>query len=366
MDWGALAQHAAAVRSARRGRESRAEGARVLLDLGQARRYRLVSGHLNERLRTGEFDLAAFGGLQDSSPRSALISLHARMHDVGPDDWEAPALAQVWLRWADYVVPHSAVGAFTLGALPRDPHQRRALIELADAVLAVLDGRRLRPREVAAAIPGLPNEHFLRSLCLTGKVHIRWDASTTVLVPAEPVAIDEEQARLELARRFLHWLGPANQAQFSRWAGVAAADAYATWRALAAELLPVSLDGRARWALASDEAALTGAGTPVINGVRMLPAGDPYLSLDHGFVVADPPARLEERSPGGVTRRVLNSLTGRVVVDGEIVGSWGRTGGRVTVAPWPEMAGPDRDRISAEIETLNRPMARRIHTSWVD
>ncbi len=68
-------------------------------------------------------------------------------------------------------------------------------------------------------MPDLPTPTILRLCSVTGKVHIRWDAHTTVLLPAglaEPagtvhlcvVGVDEDEARLELARRFLAWLAP--------------------------------------------------------------------------------------------------------------------------------------------------------------
>lgn len=62
---------------------------------------------------------AARAGLQDSSPRSALLSLHARVEGIQPDAWRDPILAQVFgPRGAIYVVPRSDVGVFTLGLLP--------------------------------------------------------------------------------------------------------------------------------------------------------------------------------------------------------------------------------------------------------
>ena len=58
----------------------------------------------------------AAAGLQDSVPRSALHSLHARVEGISHDAWEDPALVQVWgLRYTTYVVPAGDHAAFTLG-----------------------------------------------------------------------------------------------------------------------------------------------------------------------------------------------------------------------------------------------------------
>ena len=48
---------------------------------------------------------AAWAGLQDSMPRAALLSLHARVAGVEPSTWEDPSLAQLWgPRYHTYVV----------------------------------------------------------------------------------------------------------------------------------------------------------------------------------------------------------------------------------------------------------------------
>src|SRR5215510_6542011 len=72
--------------------------------------FRQRASHLHRRLPRGRLVDAAFAGLQDSSPHSAVLSLHARVHDVSPSDWEDPGLVQIWgPREADYVVPKQDV-----------------------------------------------------------------------------------------------------------------------------------------------------------------------------------------------------------------------------------------------------------------
>ena len=104
--------------------------------LGQTRRVTTIVGrdqvlrhrarvmHLDHRLPAGSFAAAAWGGLQDSIPRSGVLSLHARVEDTHSDSWEDPSVAQVWFRGSDYIVPRPDAGIFTLGASPRDPYPR--------------------------------------------------------------------------------------------------------------------------------------------------------------------------------------------------------------------------------------------------
>jgi len=69
------------------------------LDLSRAQilAFRRTAGALDARLAPGAASLrrAAWAGLQDSMPRAALLSLHARVEGTRPDTWEDPALIQL-------------------------------------------------------------------------------------------------------------------------------------------------------------------------------------------------------------------------------------------------------------------------------
>src|SRR5439155_4462785 len=83
--------------------------------------FRRRVGALDERMPMGAKSLrrAAWAGLQDSMPRAALLSLHARVEGVGPSTWEHPSLAQLWgPRYSTYVVPKRDFALFSLGRLP--------------------------------------------------------------------------------------------------------------------------------------------------------------------------------------------------------------------------------------------------------
>ena len=70
----------------------------LALSRDQILAFRRRVGALDERLPWGAASLrtAAWAGLQDSMPRSALLSIHARVAGAGADALEHPSLAQVW------------------------------------------------------------------------------------------------------------------------------------------------------------------------------------------------------------------------------------------------------------------------------
>src|SRR4029077_2447363 len=82
--------------------------------------FRRRVGALDERMPMGSQSLrrAAWAGLQDSMPRAALLSLHARVEGVEASTWEDPSLAQLWgPRYHTYVVAKRDFALFSLGRL---------------------------------------------------------------------------------------------------------------------------------------------------------------------------------------------------------------------------------------------------------
>ena len=356
-------EHARAVQQGRTAGRGRAAGPAVpVVDPASVGWFRARAMHLAERLPDGALATGAAGGLQDTAPRAALVALGARVGGVGPDGWEHPDLVQIWFRQADYVVPRADVGVFTRGAMPRDPGRAAALERVADAIAGMLAGEGRTTRALTPALPEVRGDHWVRLAAVTGRLHIRWDARTVVVWAVDAAPGDDEAARTELARRFLRWLGPADDRQFARWAGVSRDDAAETWRRLGDELVPVSVAGHARSLLAADEPALRSAAPG--EGVRFLPLFDPWLYPDPAPVVPAAPPRVAGREPGpGISRRLLNSLAGRVLVDGAVVASWGRADARLTIAPWGDV---DRVRIGEEIEVLGTTLGRALTVRWLD
>jgi hypothetical protein len=322
-------------------------------------RYRARVSHLDEKLAPGSVAQAAWGGLQDSVPRAGVVSLHARVAGTRPDSWEDPSLVQIWFRGgADYLVPRADVGIFTLGSYPRDPDAAAHLERLADAIDRVAAGRTLLVRDLSAQL-ALDHPTRIRTVAVTGRAHIRWDAANIWLIPAERPELDVEDARRELARRFVHWFGPTTVKRLATWTGVAPRDARETWASIAGDLTPVDVEGEERLMLAADLAELE-RGEPV-RGVRLVPFDDPFTKLDADLLVRDETRRFRVFPPTG---QGVGHIPGAVLVDGEVVGSWQRQQRKVTIHPWAAPSAEVREAI--EWEALAFPIASpaKAGVSW--
>src|SRR5436305_1527421 len=92
-----------------------AMAAPLALNREQILAFRRRVGALDERLPPGDDSLrqAAWAGLQDSMPRAALLSVHARLSGTEPPTWEHPSLVQLWgPRYQVNVVASAVVAAF--------------------------------------------------------------------------------------------------------------------------------------------------------------------------------------------------------------------------------------------------------------
>lgn len=323
--------------------------------------FRARASHLDRKLPAGSLTRAAYAGLQDTLPRAGVIGLHARVEGVESTSWDDPSLCQIWFRGgADYIIPRSDIGIFTLGSRPRDEVICAAADAVADRVVGHLAGRQIRVREVQEAL-GFDHPMAIRSTGITGRVLIRWNASLIWVYACEPPDIDVQDARLELARRYLHWLGPQTVERFAWWAGIKPRDAKVTWDALRSELEVVELDGRERFVLERDADALRDA-TPV-EGVRLVHNDDPLLKDDHQLIAPDAERRRRlyprgKESPGYAVCALL--------VDGDVAGVWQRQQRKVTIHPWRKLS--KKVRVEIEAEALSFPIAARsaASVSWVD
>ena len=325
----------------------------------QVIRYRIRASHLDAKLPPGSFAKAAWGGLQDSVPRGGVISLHARVEGTQPNSWEDPSVAQIWFRGgADYIVPRADVGVFTLGSLPRAPGAAARLEGLADEIHRVAEGRTLKVREVQELL-GAGHPTAVRFAAPTGRILIRWDARDIWLIPIERPDIDPERARLELARRFVHWFGPTTRAAMARWTGVTNSDATTTWRGIEKDLVPVELDGAERHVLASDVDALLRAAP--VEGIRLLPFDDALTKLDRELLVRDPDIRRRVIPPAGTS---LGYIPGAILADGELVGAWQRQQRRVRIHPTQRLSAAVRKAVEREARTFPIAGAAEPTVSW--
>jgi Winged helix DNA-binding domain len=310
--------------------------------------YRRRVGALDERLPSGRTSLrqAAWAGLQDSMPRAAILSIHARVEGTEPGTWEDPALVQLWgPRFSTYVVPARDRAVFTLGRLPDDAKGRRVAEEAAARLHAALGGEVVTDRE-AGRRTGL-NSNWFRYAAPTGTVLIRWEGARAPTIWNVPrPRVDPRQARRELARRYLRVFGPTTADSFARWAGIGGGEAADAFDGLARSLAAVRTPIGEAWILAADEPFL-GAPPGAPAAARLLPSGDTYFLLqgaDRSLLIpqADRRAQLW-------TSRVW---PGAVLVDGEIVGTWRRAGATLTIATWRRLSRAEREAVDAEAASL--------------
>jgi DNA glycosylase AlkZ-like len=313
--------------------------------------FRRRVGALDQRLPWGAESLrqAAWAGLQDSMPRAALLSIHARVAGAGPGAWEDPSLVQVWgPRYGVYVVHADDLAVFTLGRLPG--HGKRKFAEELTARLdELLAGSRMRYDDAGQALGTHGNN--LRYAALTGRLAIRWEGARRPLVwIVPPPQIEEAEAARELARRYLHVFGPATAAGFAKWASVGARQAVALFEGLAPELVAVRTPLGEAWLLAQDEPALRKAPLPAASA-RLLPSGDPYtlgVTLEErALLVPDAAERAELWTP-----RVW---PGAVLADGKVVGTWRRAQRTMTIQAWGRLSRAAQDAVVAEAEALPLP-----------
>ncbi|TMB96791.1 MAG: winged helix DNA-binding domain-containing protein [Chloroflexi bacterium] len=336
------------------------------LELTRARilAHRRKVGALDERLPMSAASLrrVAWAGLQDSMPRAALLSIHARVKGTSSSAWEHAALVQVWgPRFSAYVVPARDVAVFTRGRMPDDEMDRLRFEELAERLHGYLKGRKVRFGEVARPLR-LPHHNYIRYATVTGRLRIRWEGARQPVVwtESEP-RIDYRAARLELARRHLHVFGPTTPVSFAQWAGIAPRSGSAAFDALARSLTPVRTPIGDAWILSSDEPTFRAAPSPSAPA-RLLPSGDAYFLLrgvDRELLV--PEAR--RRSALWPSR----VWPGAVLVHGEVVGTWRRAGQLVDVESWRRLSRGERDAVETEARALPLPdVSGQIRVRWDD
>lgn len=323
---------------------------RLELSRTQILAFRREVGGLNERLPMSAKSLrmAAWAGLQDSMPRAALLSLHARVAGAEATIWEHPSLVQLWgPRFSNYVVAAKDLPLFSLGRLPLDARRRGRCEDTAERLRAVLGGRRMRFGEAGRAM-GVPH-NSLRYAAPTGTLLMRWDGARQPDIWNVPAPkVDPQRARVELARRYLHVFGPTTVLSFADWAGVPPADARASWQSLAGELTAVRTPIGDSYILSGDEGLMRAKGGASALA-RLLPSGDAYYLLqgdDRKLLLP------ETRRRGALwTSRVW---PGALLVRGEIVGVWRRASAEIAIELWGRLTRGERQAV--EEEALSMPL----------
>ena len=334
-----------------------------MLTRAQVLAFRRHVGALDERLPRGRRSLrrAAWAGLQDSMPRAALLSIHARVQGTEPSTLEDPSLVQLWgPRYSAYVVAARDVAVFSLGRLPDEAGARRIAEDLAASVRGLLGDTRMTYGEAGRALGHNPNR--LRYAAPTGTILIRWEGARQPIIWTVPRPdVDPRDARLELARRYVHVFGPTSAAAFAQWAGIGPQGGIAAFDALRRWLTPVRTPIGDSWILTSDEPTFRDVQGPAASA-RLLPSGDAYFLLqgrDRELLVPD-----AHRRRALWTSRVW---PGAVLVDGEIIGTWRRELGTVTIQTLRRLSRAARDAVEEEAASLPLPdIQGRVVVRWDD
>ena len=220
-----------------------------------------------------------------------------------------------------------------------------------------LSGRQLTD-SVAQKELGVGNA--VKYATLTGTVLIRWEGARAPRVWTVPrPEIDPLEARLELARRYLHILGPATPEAFATWAYIGVKEARAAFESLRGSLVAVGTPIGDAWILASDEWIFREPPGPPA-AARLLPSGDTYFlfwGAGRELLVPDAARRAELW-----TSRVW---PGAVLVAGDIVGTWRRAQANVSVDSWRRLTRAERDAVEAEAQSLPLPgVEGEIAVTW--
>ena len=279
---------------------------------------------------------AAWAGLQDSVPRSALHSLHARVEGFAPTPW----MTRRWCRSGDRATPSTSCPR-----RPRAIHARSDAREgpapgsaedYAVRAHAHLGGRKLRMGDVADAL-GLGNANAIRYATLTGTILIRWAGARQPTIWTVPRPAQTAADQVGLARATC-----TSSAQPRSRLSCAGAG----WRVR--RRWPRST----RWATPADGPDATGRRLPWPRMRRpfarrhcrpMSPGCCPAVTrttslwgADREFLVPD----------AATARRLWTSRVwpGALLLGGEIVGTWRRSKAEVAVAPWRTLSAGTRSR----------------------
>jgi hypothetical protein len=176
---------------------------------------------------------------------------------------------------------------------------------------------------------------------------MRWEGArlpTIWTIPAPEVV--SREARLELARRYLHVVGPGMPEAFAKWAGIGVPSGRVAFEGLGDELMPVRTPVGDGWILSSDEPAFLAEPAPAAPA-RLLPSGDTYYLLwgrDRELLVPDATRRAELW-----TSRVW---PGALLVGGEIAGTWRRANEKLSIQPWRRLTLAEQEAIETEATSL--------------
>ncbi|MGO4186171.1 winged helix DNA-binding domain-containing protein [Pseudarthrobacter sp. TAF60_1] len=179
--------------------------------------------------------------------------------------------------------------------------------------------------------------HILGSLCrhawlvqgpLTGnqQLFVAFDQ----WIPASR-ALGRQEAIAEFMLRYVRSHGPATVRDFAWWTQLPLPEVRAALEQIRGQLVELEFGGASYW-LSPEAEALLGDGVPGQRSVLLLPGFDEFLLgyMDRSLVLA--PQHSDKIVPGG--NGVFKKT---IVVGGEVIGTWARTGTSRSAAVVPEL-----------------------------
>ena len=357
--------------------------AAVELTWAQVHAFRLERHHLTQR--APKKDLARvvgeIGGVQAQVMSAAELQVGVRV-DCKVDDvrdalWKRKTLVKTWLmRGTLHLVPSDDLPLFTAAMRTRWMHVTNAWLKfvqlsepefrgLIEAIGESLDGQVLTREELTAKV-GKGRPERIRDVMKSGWGGILKPVarrgllcfgpsrgqSVTFVRPQQWLSawreVDPEEALIEVARRYLRAYGPARKEDFARWWGSWPGTGKAAWAGLAAELVPVEIEGRSADLLASDVERLRKQ--PPTASVQLLPAFDPYVmghsSRDH----------IVEAANLSKVSRTAGWISPVVLVDGRVAGTWSHAAAkgtlRVSLEPFRRLTVKTKAEVRRRADSL--------------
>jgi hypothetical protein len=173
----------------------------------------------------------------------------------------------------------------------------------------------------------------------------------------QPRAVDEQEAKQILLRRYLRAYGPATLRDFSKWAGILTKEAGEVWELVKEELVEVHIGGESAFIHRQDYDQLANShlGDQIL---RLLPHFDPYM-LGH-----DEKDHLVDAAH---YKRIYSNqgwISPVVLLNGRVIGVWSytRRGKRwsLEIEPFEKFSKSIRAKIEEEATSLGD----FLETSW--
>jgi uncharacterized protein YcaQ len=176
--------------------------------------------------------------------------------------------------------------------------------------------------------------------------------------------VDQDEALMEITRRYLGSNGPSTREEYGRWWAVSPAKALARIKKLGDEVAEVDVEGTACWMLAAEVEAAAAA--KPAKRVNLVPAFDQYV------IAATKQA--DHLTPGPFKARIYRPqgwISPVLLVDGRMDGVWSHEvkGGRlnVTVEPFVPLTAWAKKGVKSEAESLAKFLsAGEVDVAYVD